>query len=85
LFAYVEPFCYMMKQQGPVVGFEYWDSPLLGLQLALCDSFKAVHIFFIESLVWHHREFRLFEFSYCCVTLLVKVPNWKSRDIQLPS
>jgi len=60
-----------MKQQGPLVEFEYWNSPLLGLQLALCDSFKAVHIFFIGSLVWHRREFRSFACFGCCVTVLV--------------
>jgi hypothetical protein len=74
-FAYAEPFCYMMKQQGPVVEFEYWDSHLLGLQLALCDSSKAVHIFFIGSLVWHCHEFRSFACSDCCVSVLVN-ENW---------
>jgi hypothetical protein len=44
----------MMKQQGPVVEFEYWDSPLLGLQLALCVSFNAVHIFFIGVVSLDH-------------------------------
>jgi len=75
LFAYAEPFYYVMKWQGPVVEFEYWDSPLLGLQLALCVCFKAVHIFFIGSLVWHHHEFRSFGCTGCCVTALVS-GNW---------
>jgi hypothetical protein len=67
----------MMKQQGPVVEFEYWDSPLLLLQLALCGSFKAMRmrIFFIGSLVWHRREFRSFVCSGSCVTVLVN-GNW---------
>ena len=65
----------MMKQHGPVVEFECWDSPLLGLQLALCDSFKAMHIFFIGSLVWHCHEFRSFACFGCWVTLLVN-GNW---------
>jgi len=65
----------MMKQQGPVVEFEYWDGSLLLLQLALCDSFKTMYIFFILSLVWHRREFRSFACSGCCVTVLVN-GNW---------
>jgi hypothetical protein len=72
---YAEPFYYMMKWQGPVVELEYLDSPLLGLQLAPCDSFKAMHIFFIGSLVWHRLEFRSFACCGCCVTVLVN-GNW---------